>query len=188
MWLYLPWKFGARFSRNADTPSFLSCVSHKIANNLPSYWRPSRSPILPPLLIASLANFMPKVGFEAILLPIVTAFCMSSSNGTTWTVRVSPTTNHLYGGVCDTNHEGEKEFVVVGASGKIISSSDGTSWSTISPPSITTGKLTGVARGNKTWVLVGHSGYISSILDGESDVTTRTSGTSEHLRRVFYKP
>ena len=46
----------------------------------------------------------------------------------------------------------------------------------------------GIAYGGSTWVLVGVSGNIYTIADfTETDVTTRTSGTSEHLLRVFYK-
>ena len=114
---------------------------------------------------------------------------LTSSDGITWVSRTSSTTNNLYGGTyTTTNTDGEKEFVLVGESGKIISSENGNSWTTVSPPSITTGDLYGIARSNKTWVVVGASGYIASISDGESDVTTRTSGTTGSLRRVFYKP
>ena len=76
--------------------------------------------------------------------------------------------------------------MLVGASGKIINSSDGTSWQTISPSSVTTGNIFGIARVSSTWVLAGASGYISSISDSEDDLTTRTSGTTASLRRVFY--
>ena len=114
---------------------------------------------------------------------------LTSSNGTSWTSRTSGTTNALYGGTyTDSNEDGVKEFVLVGASGKILSSKDdGASWSSVSLTSMTTGNVLGIVRGGKTWVIVGASGYISTISDGESDVTTRTSGTSQSLRRVFYK-
>ena len=112
---------------------------------------------------------------------------LTSGNGTTWTSRTSGTTNNLYGGVYTaSNPEGAKEFVLVGASGKIISSSDGASWQTVSPASVTTGSIFGIARGSTTWVVVGSSGYISSISDSEDDLTTRDSGTTEILRRVFH--
>ena len=75
----------------------------------------------------------------------------------------------------------------MGASGKVIRSSDSTSWTTVSLDSLTTGNIWGIARGGNTWVLVGQGGYISSVSDGESDVTTRTSGTENTFRRVFYK-
>ncbi len=76
--------------------------------------------------------------------------------------------------------------MLVGASGKIINSSDGTSWETISPSTVTTGSIFGIARGGTTWVVAGASGYISSISDSEDDLTTRTSGTTASLRRVYY--
>ncbi len=76
---------------------------------------------------------------------------------------------------------------MVGASGKVLTSnSTYTSWTPIDLSSISTGNLFGIARGSTNWVIVGASGYISSIADSESDVTTRTSGTTQSLRRVFY--
>ena len=45
----------------------------------------------------------------------------------------------------------------------------------------------GIDHGGTTWVYVGASGTIYSIDNGEDDVTARTSGTTEHLRRAFYK-
>ena len=76
----------------------------------------------------------------------------------------------------------------MGASGKILQSTDnGSSWTSNSFDSLTT-NVFGIAHGEKATVSVGASGNISTIADsGESDVTTRTSGTTEHLRRVFYK-
>ena len=115
---------------------------------------------------------------------------LTSSDGITWTSRSSSTTNDLYGGAyTDSNNEGNKIFALVGASGKLISSNSAyTTWTPIELSSISTGSLYGIARGGTTWVIVGPSGYISSISDSDSDVTTRTSGTTEYLRRVFYKP
>ena len=114
---------------------------------------------------------------------------LTSSNGTSWTSRSSSTTNNLYGGVyTDSASDGNKNFILVGASGKVLSSnSTYTSWTPIDLSSISTGNLFGIARGGTTWVIVGASGYISTISDSESDVTTRTSGTTWTLRRVFYK-
>ena len=75
---------------------------------------------------------------------------------------------------------------MVGASGKVIYSSNYTSWSTWVASSLTT-DVYGIARGGTTWVWVGPSGTIYTSGDDESDVTARTSGTTESLRRVFYK-
>ena len=114
---------------------------------------------------------------------------LTSSDGTTWTSRWFDTTYDFYGGAYTaSNDSGNIEFTVVGESGKLLSSSNGTTYNTVtSLSSLTTGNLFGIVRGGTTWVLVGASGYISTISDGERDVTTRTSGTTEHLRRVFYK-
>ena len=48
-----PWNLGARFSRNADVPSFLSSVEAQIANNDASMTRPSDRPVSNPLFTAS---------------------------------------------------------------------------------------------------------------------------------------
>ena len=112
---------------------------------------------------------------------------LTSSNGTSWTSRSSSTTNNLYGGVYTDSDSDDKKFILVGASGKVLTSnSTYTSWTPIDLSSISTGNLFGIARGSTNWVIVGASGYISSIADSESDVTTRTSGTTQSLRRVFY--
>ena len=84
------------------------------------------------------------------------------------------------------NTEQDMLCVVVGESGKIVTSSDGTSWDTVSFSSLTT-DIWGIARGGTTWVAVGASGTISTIVDDDDDFTSRTSGTTESLRRVFYK-
>ncbi len=114
---------------------------------------------------------------------------LTSSDGINWTSRWFDTTYDFYGGAYTaSNDSGNIEFVVVGESGKLLSSSNGTSYNTVtSLTSLSTGTLWGIARGGTTWVIVGASGYISTITDGESDVTTRISGTTQHLRRVFYK-
>ena len=50
----------------------------------------------------------------------------------------------------------------------------------------TTDKLDGIAYGNSTYVTVGDDGIIFSSTDTNT-WTSRTSGTSKHFRRVFYK-
>ena len=109
---------------------------------------------------------------------------LTSTNGITWTSRTSGTTNSLFGGNY-MEYSVYKEHAVVGASGKYVySHNNGTSWSTWSS-SLTT-DVTGVVRGGTTWVFVGPSGTIYSMGD-DDDVTARVSGTTESLRRVFYK-
>ena len=110
---------------------------------------------------------------------------LTSDNGTTWTSRTSGTTNTLYGGAYY-NAGGYRGFTLVGSSGKTIYSSDnGTSWTAWAAPSMTT-DIFGFVRGGTTWVYVGRSGTIYTAGDVDEDVTARTSGTTESLRRVYY--
>ena len=74
--------------------------------------------------------------------------------------------------------------MTVGNSGTILTSSDGTTWT--SRTSGTTNDLWGDHYGNRIFVAVGDSGTILSSSDGTT-WTSRTSGTSEGFRRVFYK-
>ena len=75
---------------------------------------------------------------------------------------------------------------MVGSSGKTIYSSDnGTTWTAWAAPSMTT-DIYGFVRGGSTWVYVGSSGTIYTAGSTDNDVTARTSGTTESLRRVFY--
>ena len=111
---------------------------------------------------------------------------LTSSDGITWTSRTSNTTNNFYGGAFIEYENGNKQHVLVGASGKIIYSSNYTSWSSYVASSATA-NIFGVDRGGTTWVWVGGSGTIYTSGDGDLDVTVRTSGTTEYLRRVFYK-
>jgi hypothetical protein len=50
----------------------------------------------------------------------------------------------------------------------------------------TTNDLNGITYGNSTFMTVGNSGTILTSTDATT-WTPRTSGTSEHLRRVTYK-
>ena len=120
---------------------------------------------------------------------------LSSTDGTTWTARTSGTTDSLYSGTY-----GNSNFVAVGANGTLLTASDATSSSTwtsnytytqdaTSTTSVNT-HLYGIAYGNSIWVMVGQSGNIYNTSDGTIStsmvVTSRTSGTTESLRRVFY--
>ena len=76
-------------------------------------------------------------------------------------------------------------FIAVGASGTLLTSSDGTTWT--AQTSGTSNNLRAVAYdGSSTLVAVGFSGTILTSSDGTT-WTSRTSGTSEHLKRVAYK-
>ena len=113
---------------------------------------------------------------------------LTSSDGITWTSRTSGTTNNLYGGAYY-NYGGYRSILLVGSSGKTLYFSDNyTSLNAWAAPSMTT-NLFGFVRGGSTWstwVYVGSSGTIYTSADTDTDVTARTSGTTESLRRVFY--
>ena len=78
---------------------------------------------------------------------------------------------------------GDNTFVGVGASGTIISSSDGITWT--SRTSSSTKAFEGVTYGKDTFVAVGESGTILTSTDGIS-WTSRTSGTPQWLEEVTY--
>jgi len=110
---------------------------------------------------------------------------LTSDNGTTWTSITSGTTNNLYGGAYY-NYGDYRGITLVGESGKTLYFTDNytslTAWSAASM----TNDIYGFARGGSTWVYVGSSGTIYTAGDTDNDVTARTSGTTESLRRVFY--
>jgi hypothetical protein len=74
--------------------------------------------------------------------------------------------------------------MVVGNSGTIYTSSDGTTWT--SRTSNTSKDLENVTYGNSTFVTVGSSGTILTSSDNGSTWTSRTSGTSNTLEGVTY--
>jgi len=76
-----------------------------------------------------------------------------------------------------------RTLVTVGDSGTILTSSDGTTWT--SRTSGTGNKLLGVTYGNGTFVTVGSNGTILTSSDGTT-WTSRTSGTSNTLKGVIY--
>ena len=70
------------------------------------------------------------------------------------------------------------KFVAVGNSGTILSSPEGTTWT--SRTSGTSNNLNGIIYGNSIFVAVGNSGTILTSSDG-TPWTSRTSGTSNGL-------
>ena len=74
-------------------------------------------------------------------------------------------------------------YVSVGVNGTILTSSDGTTWT--SRTSGTTNVLWGVTYGNSTFVVVGPSGSIYTSSDGTS-LTSRTSGITNDLWGITY--
>jgi hypothetical protein len=73
--------------------------------------------------------------------------------------------------------------MTVGDNGTILTSSDGTTWT--SKTSGTTNELWGVTYGNGIFVVVGPDGYIYTTSDGNS-LTTRTSGISNDMWGITY--
>ena len=74
-------------------------------------------------------------------------------------------------------------YVAVGHNGTILTSSDGTTWT--SRTSGVTENLYGVTYANSTFVIMGTSGTILTSSDGTT-WTSRTSGTTIRLHRVTY--
>ena len=92
-----------------------------------------------------------------------------------------------YGNTNGTNDDtttSTKLYVSVGDEGTILTSSDGTTWT--SRTSGTTNILNGVAYGNNTIVTVGNSGIILTSSDNGSTWDNRSSGTENHLFGVIY--
>ena len=77
-----------------------------------------------------------------------------------------------------------KFYVSVGDEGTILTSSDGTTWT--SRTSGTTNILNGVAYGNNTIVTVGNSGIILTSSDNGSTWDNMSPGTGNHLFGVIY--
>jgi photosystem II stability/assembly factor-like uncharacterized protein len=86
---------------------------------------------------------------------------LTSTDGTTWTKRISGTSESLYGVTY-----GNGLFVTVGIRGTILTSSDGTTWTKKSPPTFET--LSGVTYGNGLFVIVSWDGTIITSSDGKS--------------------
>ena len=80
-------------------------------------------------------------------------------------------------------------FVAVGNSGTILTSSGGTTWTTVTGKSDNGSNLSGtfgdIAYGNSVYVTVGSNGDIFTSTDATT-WTTRTSGTSNTLNGVNY--
>ena len=103
---------------------------------------------------------------------------LTSSNGTSWTKRISGTSNNLYGITY-----GNGLFVSVGYKGSIFTSTDVTSWT--KRISGTSNNLYGISYGNGLFVTVGKEGTILTSSNGTS-WTQRISGTSNTLYGVTY--
>ena len=79
-------------------------------------------------------------------------------------------------------HPLPRSFVAVGASGTILTSDNGTTWT--SRTSGTSVTLQNVTYGNSLFLAVGESGTILTSSDNGTTWTSRTSGTTYTLKDV----
>ena len=93
-----------------------------------------------------------------------------------------------------TSSDSTASFVAVGNSGTILSSSDGTTWTSVNRITQTYDNWTtenissnDVTYGNGTFVVVSPNGLILTSTDVTSSWTKRTSGTINDLYGVTYK-
>lgn len=106
---------------------------------------------------------------------------LTSSDGQTWTTRVSGTSDWLVGVTY-----GAGRFVAVGDHGTILISSDGATWTRATTRG-TTQRLNNVAFGGDRFVAVGEGGTIVTSPDAQS-WTTQSSGVATWLRGLVYVP
>jgi hypothetical protein len=116
----------------------------------------------------------------------------TSGNAYNWTLRNSGVTTPLYGVYYDAVST-VNQFVVTGASGVILTSPDGITWTDYSISGLTTALYdatvhiidnTPPTSDIYTWVVVGESGIIYTSPDAHT-WTSRTSGTLRTLRSVI---
>ena len=103
---------------------------------------------------------------------------LTSTNGSTWTRRVSGTTDRLSGVTF-----GAGQYVAVGDNGRVLHSGDGSTWFATQPA--TTSPLDNVVYAIGQYVAVGDGGTIVTSPDGLA-WTARNSGVSGWLRGVAY--
>ena len=80
---------------------------------------------------------------------------------------------------------GNSKYLVLSTGNRFYSSADLSSWSYVSANGVSATQLNGMAFGAGVFVTIGNSGVIQSSTDG-INWTTRTSGTSETLRRIYF--
>ena len=111
------------------------------------------------------------------------------SYSTTYKIRVTTGVKDSAGNTLSNQYETsngfttESLFLVGGSSGTILTSSDGTTWT--SRTSGTSETIRAITYANSTFVVVGFSGTILTSSDGTT-WTSRTSGTSNKLLGVTY--
>ena len=123
-------------------------------------------------------NNCPKLSLLGMLAIILFPASLLAGPLDSWTSRNSGGTNTLYGATFANG-----AFVVVGASGTILTSSDGVGWS--SQNSGSTNALLGIAFDGNTWVASGGGGAILTSTNLVS-WANQTSGTTSNLARCIY--
>ncbi len=110
---------------------------------------------------------------------------ITSSNGISWTKRISNATQNLYG-----IGYGNSMWVAVGVNGTIITSSNGISWT--KKTSNATQNLYGIGYGKGMWVAVGGNGLILTSNNGENwkeqtnPAPTAIYGRKGRIRSIAY--
>jgi sugar lactone lactonase YvrE len=107
---------------------------------------------------------------------------LSSTDGRTWTQRLSGTSDWLVGVAFAAG-----KFVVVGDHGTILVSTDGTTW-TRATSSGTTQRLNNVTYGGGRYVTVGEAGTIVSSIDAMSWTPAPSTGGAGWLRGLVFDP
>jgi hypothetical protein len=104
----------------------------------------------------------------------------TSTDNLNWTVQTSGTPNDLY----DVDYDGAF-FTVVGDSGTVLRSADGTSWTAVAGTTGTT-NYRGVRSNSQDLVIVGAGGEIRQSSDGGANLTVRTTSGSENLEAAAW--
>lgn len=125
--------------------------------------------------------FSPAVATQVISTNVIGGVTQYATNSSStlaidWLTATTPTTNDLQGVVL---HQGL--WVVGGAGGTVLTSTDGTNWS--AQTSGTTAFLSGAAAMNGLWVLTGDRGTILTSANG-TNWFAQTSGTTNWVYRV----
>lgn len=111
----------------------------------------------------------------------------TSSDGETWTTPVDfSSSSNAYD--LRAISFGKNKFVCITLGGNVFNSTDGTTWTGISPNPLGSHNWSSIAFGNNLFVAMSNNGYISTSLDGETWTTPAVpiglSGTTYHWSSV----
>ncbi len=104
----------------------------------------------------------------------------TSTDNLNWTVQTSGTANDLY----DVDWDGAF-FTVVGDTGTVIRSADGSSWAQVAGTTGTT-NYRGVRSNSQDLIIVGAGGIIRQSSDGGANFTARTTSGTENLEAAAW--